>query len=228
MYTKKHDAVKNAKTKRVASRIAPVSPFSYRPGVSVLHRVPALYKLIALLVLQTGAFFSVFGLLAAGIAVVLGCAAAKINFFTLFRGISALFLMIFFVIFVRTARFFPLSFDKDGLRGGLLFGAQLLVSFSAGALIFSVTTMNQFLESLEKIFRNGSIALALALMLGFLPRFFEVWEEAQTAWKARAGKNNPQKLVATVSLVTELMIIRAVDTADALTVRGGMEGNTNV
>jgi biotin transport system permease protein len=57
-------------------------------------------------------------------------------------------------------------------------------------------------------------------MLGFLPRFFEVWEAANLAFEARAGKRGLRRLVILAPLVIERMMEAAAETADALDSRG--------
>jgi biotin transport system permease protein len=66
-------------------------------------------------------------------------------------------------------------------------------------------------------FRFG---LALSLMLGFLPRFFEIWEETNMACEARGAKRGVRRLFLVIPPVTERMIERALDTALALEGRG--------
>jgi biotin transport system permease protein len=57
-------------------------------------------------------------------------------------------------------------------------------------------------------------------MLGFLPRFFAVWESAELAYRARCGKRGLPRLIALVPLAMERMIISAGETAAALEARG--------
>ena len=135
----------------------------------------------------------------------------------------------------------------DGFQGGLHQGLCFIVSFAAGALLFGVTTMQELRDSLgraenalakgfsalPRLFRAGKgkapprrrrtlsrFSLGLSLMLGFLPRFFEIWETANLAFDARAGKRGLRRLVILVPLVTERMIETAGETAEALDSRG--------
>lgn len=142
---------------------------------------------------------------------------------------------------------FPIpAFELSGFIDALLFGGKILASFAAGALFFSVTTQASLLLSLEKaerlffkpavwlfrrfkgrggkklalILSQPKLSLAVSLMLGFLPRFFVVWEEAETAYRARGGKRGLRALTALGSLVTERMMEAAVETASAMESRG--------
>jgi biotin transport system permease protein len=136
---------------------------------------------------------------------------------------------------VRALQTDPVSLNVHGLTEGLIFSAGILVSFSAASLFFSVTTMTELrrsLETVELLFRfpfepgavrrRGRLSLALALMLGFLPRFFELWENAETAIKARACTGKIKRITVILPLVTERMIETAAETAEALEARGLM------
>jgi energy-coupling factor transporter transmembrane protein EcfT len=66
-----------------------------------------------------------------------------------------------------------------------------------------------------------SFALAFALMLSFIPRFFEVWDDTHSALRARCGKASAwQILTVVLPLVCERMIEKAIETAAALEARG--------
>jgi biotin transport system permease protein len=111
-----------------------------------------------------------------------------------------------------------------------------MVSFAAGALLFSVTTTRELRDSLGRVesavvnrllalFRlparaSGKFSLGLSLMLGFLPRFFEIWEIANLACDARAGKRGLRRFLALIPLVIERMMEMAGETAEALDSRG--------
>jgi biotin transport system permease protein len=122
----------------------------------------------------------------------------------------------------------------------------MVVCFASGALLFSVTTMTELRDSLEKLERlipgplvfllrrsgrpaltraaskleRPKLSLAIPLMLGFLPRFFEIWEAAHTAYAARSGKKGIRAALMLVPLVTGRMIEIAAETALAMESRG--------
>jgi energy-coupling factor transporter transmembrane protein EcfT len=64
------------------------------------------------------------------------------------------------------------------------------------------------------------LGFAIPLMLGFLPRFFEIWEAAHTAYIARSGKKGVRATLILVPLVTGRMIETAAETAQAMESRG--------
>jgi biotin transport system permease protein len=180
-----------------------------------------------------GAFYSVHGLAAAAALILAGALAAGIRPWELLRGSKPILFPAAFIILIRTLRFgapgprltaaglaaaLP-ALSLEGFAGGLHQGLCFITSFSAGALLFSVTTMQELRDSLERRI-PGRFALGLSLMLGFLPRFFEIWETANLAFEARAGKRGLRRLIILIPLIMERMMETAGETAEALDSRG--------
>jgi len=63
-------------------------------------------------------------------------------------------------------------------------------------------------------------SLGLSLMLGFMPRFFEMWDEANLACDSRSCKRGLRRLLLLLPLVTERMMEASANTALALEARG--------
>ena len=200
-------------------------PYSYRPGKSFLHRLGGGWKLLALFLISTLAFALGLPFLAAGtFLVIAGSLAAGMRPWELLRGIKPLLLMALLVTLCRTlaveaegeTRFF---LNRRGFTEGLIFGWGIALAFCAASLFFSVTTMTEIKDSLDRL-RLKRLSLGLSLMLGFLPRFFAVWEGAELAYRARCGKRGLPQMLALVPLVMERMLISAGETAAALEARG--------
>ena len=133
---------------------------------------------------------------------------------------------------------FTLRVDLPALQSGLFLSAGILVCFAAASLFFAVTTTTEIRHSLARAEsfltrpfsgkkrphnaaqKQGRLSLSLALMLGFLPRFFEYWENARLAALARGSKSDVRMIMAILPLVTERMIEAAAETAEALESRG--------
>jgi biotin transport system permease protein len=234
-----------------------VTPYSYRPGNTPLHRVPGSVKLLGLLLFSVAGFiFGAPALAAATLLLIAGSLSARIRPWELLRGIRPLFIMLIAIVVFRslgdtaTADSWGALFDPAGFVEGLIFAWTILISFAAGALLFSVTTMRELRDSiggieraiirfpafmlkgiktswsqkaarrLERYGEQSRLSLGISLMLGFLPRFFEIWETAETAYRARCGKKGLPQLLTLVPLVTERMIEAAAHTAEALEGRG--------
>jgi energy-coupling factor transporter transmembrane protein EcfT len=229
------------------NRVELRSPYSYRPGNSILHRLPAWIKLLALLLMSTAAFIAGFPALAAALVVIVaGAVASGVRPWELLRGFKNLFIMILLIFFLRSVAYDPFRFDREGCMEALRFAGVILVSFTAASLLFSVTTMGELNESLGAIekalcrplvllLRKGEspwarrlayrlerprFSLGISLMLGFLPRFFEVWESVTLAYQARSGKKGLSLMLTVIPLVMERMIGKAAETAAALESRG--------
>jgi biotin transport system permease protein len=139
----------------------------------------------------------------------------------LLRGVKPLFLMVLLAGLCRSIgsegpAFF---FNHEGFVESLRFGWGILLAFSAASLFFSVTTMTEIKDSLDHL-RLKHLSLGISLMLGFLPRFFAIWENAELAYRARCGKKGLTQLRTLIPLVIERMIVSAGETAAALESRG--------
>jgi biotin transport system permease protein len=248
------------------------TPYAYRSGKTVLHKLNAAVKLLCLLAFSLAAFLEKPALLAAFTALLV-CAAlsARIHPISLLRGSRPVALLGLFVALGRAVSLTPPVsdtgvsdtgvfdagvfdagvFDTGVFGTGLLFLWAMLLAFAAGSLLFAVTTTSEIREaavSIENLLlkplvlllepvknrrvqrfkaRLGQprLGLALSLMLGFLPRFFRVWEETRCAYRARCGKKGPAETLALTMLSVTRMIDSACETALALEARG--EGMKN-
>ena len=209
---------------------APFTPFHYRAGKTILHRIPAGLKLLGVMVLSAASCASIPGL-AAAIALILAASiAARIPPWELLKGSKPLIVLSLCAMLINIQT--PIT--------GITIAVRVFVPFIAAALLFSVTTMRELRLSLgaletrlRYIFSAGRakpqgfafISLGICLMLGFIPRFFEMWETANLACDARMGKRGFRRLLMLVPLVTERMMEAAAETALALEARGTGMGN---
>jgi len=119
-----------------------------------------------------------------------------------------------------------------GFMEGLLAAPGLFVPFAAAALMFSVTTMRELRLSLAAVEKGlirfffphrkhaPFLSLGISLMLGFIPRFFEMWDNANLACESRSCKRGLRLLFLLLPLVTERMMEASAETALALEARG--------
>jgi biotin transport system permease protein len=209
-------------------KTAPGIPFGYRPGHGPLYRCPAPVKLLAVVLLSIVAYASLpgLGIAAAGIAV--AALVAGIRPWELLRGSRPVLLLALLFLLLRIVEFEPgkapfFRINNAGISGGLGQSLSMIVSFSAGTLLFAVTTMGELRDSLKGSARSGlrfRLGLALSLTLGFLPRFFEIWEAAGMAWQARGGRKSIVQMAVLIPPVAERMLETAFNTAEALEARG--------
>jgi biotin transport system permease protein len=209
------------------------APWAYRKGNTPLHRAPGGVKLAGLLSLSLGAFlpglkaFPVLALLLAALAL-----AGGLKPWELLRGSRPLLLFALLVVLVKALEFPPpgtqgppLALNLRGLEEGLVFGLRIAFAFAAGALFFALTTVGEIKRSLSRLesllrLERFKLSLLLSLMLMFLPRCFETWEDAERAWKSRAGRRGLKTLTGLLPLVLEKMIQLAAETSAAMESRG--------
>ncbi|MDR0473743.1 MAG: energy-coupling factor transporter transmembrane protein EcfT [Treponema sp.] len=211
------------------------TPWEYQKGSTFLHRLPGGCKLFGLLVFSTGAFFS--GLLALAcfallVFVLAACAGIKPR--ELLRGSLPLIIFVLFVFALSALEFafddaealgFKISIKGGSLGEALLFSFRIAILFSAGALFFRVCTMGEIKRSLNRIetflhINKLNMGLRLSLMMGFLPKFFVIWEGLNSAWDSRAGRRGLLRIVKLLPLTIERLMEKAAASAAALESRG--------
>jgi energy-coupling factor transporter transmembrane protein EcfT len=215
-----------------------VTPWSYQPpprrhkkSSNLLYRLPAGFKLAFLLLLSIAAFFpgpdsQSLLLLGAITAVLIALSfAAGIGPPALLRGSGPLFLVVFWVFLLQAVELSPFGIKAAGFVQAIIFSLRIGAAYSAGNLLFSVTTPHEIRKSLSRLeafFRveKPALSLYISLMLGFLPQFFEVWEDLCLAWKSRAGKKGLPLIVTLVPIAVEKMMRKAAETAIAMEARG--------
>jgi biotin transport system permease protein len=195
-------------------------PYGYRPGNTVLHRAPGGIKLLGLLIVSVSALrFGQTALALISLLIITFSLSAGIRPVELLRGSRPLLVMLILVVILRSVEYDPPAFNRRGCAEGLLFAWALISSFCAGALLFSVTTMAELRDSLGRI-GGRRLSLAISLMLGFIPRFFETWDAVSAAYQARGGKKGIPAMLTLIPLAIEGMLAGAAETAQALEARG--------
>jgi len=207
--------------------------------------MPAGLKLIFVIIISAFAFVSFngrgYGLAASILLILIASAFARVPPHALLKGSKPLVILSLCIILLKTiivegegsaALGLHIPFiSREGFFEGMLMASRLFVPFAATALLFSVTTMREMRLSLAlveksviKIFlprreHTPFLSLGLSLMLGFIPRFFELWDDANLACDSRFCKRGFRRLFLLIPLVTERMMEAAADTALALEAR---------
>ena len=212
-------------------------PWSYRAGTGFLYRLPPALKLVFLVLLSVAAFAPAPVMAAGAFLVAAAAFSARRHPGELLAGSRPL---VFTLILTGALRIlgtdpgppFRLYPRTEELPRILSFTGGILLSFAACSLFFSVTTMTEIRRTLERaeLFvtspfrrdkpRRGRLSLALALMFGFLPRFFERWEAASLALRARGAGKSFRGLRLALPLTVESLLEAAAETALAMEARG--------
>jgi biotin transport system permease protein len=192
----------------------------YLPERTWLHGIPAGWKLIALaLVSLTVAPFDnlplMAGLVAAVLALYASLGRAALAQIALLRPLWPLFLILLAL---------------HWWRGDVLLGAVVILRILAMVLLANAVTMttrmDAMMDAVEPLLRPLSligvapraVALAVAMMIRFVPLLFALWEALNESWRARTGRRGGWRLLAPFCIQTLRM---SHHTAEALAARGG-------
>lgn len=194
-----------------------VALFSYKNRPSLLHRIPALIKILVMF------SFCIFCFRETNYEQIKlpACFAFSLLLFFLARGnwttiksLPYVFVLGAFVTVLRMFNFFPeFSFSKEGFIWGILYSARLFITAFACQIIFETTSSAQISDSLEQI-ENGiakilppakklHAALLISLAINFIPLVFETWDKVHLASMARSPKKK-NLVAATGILLSEL------------------------
>jgi len=236
----------------MAGKLKRITPFGYRAGKTLPHRMPAGLKLIFIIIVSAFAFASVRGLCVSALLLLMACAFARMPPQSLLKGSKPLVILSLCVIILKSMALegegvatpeiyiFKLYIQSiyipfisvKGFLGGLLAGAGLFVPFAAAALLFRVTTMRELRLSLALVEKSVMrfffphrehtpfFSLGITLMLGFIPRFFEMWDDANLCCDSRSCKRGIRRVFLLLPLVIERMMEASANTALALEARG--------
>ncbi len=162
-----------------------------------LHRLPAGGKLGALAAATIALFFIERGWIAA-----VCVAAAAGLYLTLgrdglrrLRGLMALAPLLAIVGVVQ--------YFASGLEAAVVSIGRLLTMILLADLVTLSTTMHEMLDTLLPLFkpferfglRAASVALALALVVRFVPLVLDNWSRLNESWRARSGRSSRLGLV---------------------------------
>ena len=207
------------------------TPWSYRKGATLLHRLPAGLKLSFMLISslavfiprgELGSFIVLSGMI---LLLIILSFIGRIGPHTLMRGSAPIFMIILGVFIFQGISISPLGINLEGLKETIIFSIRIGAAFAAGSLFFSVTTSGEIRKSLLRLeallhLQKLHLGLGISLMLGFLPVFFVKWEEVNLSYKSRAGKSNLSRLLVCIPLTIERMLVKAAQTAEAMEARG--------
>jgi len=184
-----------------------------------LHRVPAGLKLAALaslsvLLLPVDNWRILAGALAMIIMVYLGFGRVGIARLRLLRPLLPLLVIIGGV-----------QAASSGWNTGAVVIVRLLAMLLLADLVSMTTTMTALMDALAPILRGlrplgvnpRKVALAVALVLRFVPVLLTRWRAREEAWKARTQRRVPPRLVA--AFVADILQL-ADRVAEALDARG--------
>lgn len=190
--------------------------FHYKKGNTILHKMPAVPKLLCMLLLSLCAFYIPVPA-ASGILILLLITAYVYFHFSvkeIFQDCKpALFYCLMLVLTFLVSNIINLIKNGFSSESFLLRVAEIFrpdksflplvvhmaLSLEITSLFFRTTTSLQLSEgfiSIETFItrkKEGSFATILSLTITFIPRIASYWQQLCYAWKNRGGKDNVRK-----------------------------------
>lgn len=197
----------------------------YLPERTWLHAVPAGWKLLALALISLVAaplnsLPVMAGLLLAALVLYASLGKAALKQIALLRPLWPLFLIL-------------LAFHwwNGDITAGLVVLARILAMVLLANAVTMTTRMDAMMDAVEPLLAplrlfGGSpraVALAVAMMIRFVPLLFALWEALNDSWRARTGKRGGWRLLAPFCIQTLRL---SHHTAEALAARGGAPRGT--
>lgn len=204
------------------------------PGKGFLYKTKAGWKLGGLLVLSVLSLRRELLFLGGidAVLLLLAC-ASRLKLRDLFSGSKGLFITLGIILFVQSLRLqdnnggpFPLVISYPALVGGLPLVIGVATAYLGAAMVYTTTPlweMRQVLEKIEGRFlpkRKRWISLALAMVLAFIPRIFELWQETEAAYLARGGKRGMGELLVILPIILERLLQEGSERSAAMECRG--------
>ncbi len=162
-----------------------------------LHRIPARLKLLILFGVATVLLVQQdWRIFVAGLAIVVVVYAAlgrqALARLALLRTLTPLLALIY-----------VLQWYTAGHAAAAASAARLLLMIMLADLVTMTTPMQAMLDAITPLFRPlerfgiraDKIALAVALVIRFVPLLFDLWRRRQEAWRARTVRRAPLQLV---------------------------------
>lgn len=205
---------------------------SYQKRNSLIHRTPALLKLLALLGIAVALYLT--GLEIHGILFAVSLVAVPISGISLKDFLHDLKPVTFYGLFIAVVEVVGAMLYGGNLwesfgdgrwktNSSVLLVSRLVVAMSYTSLFFRTTSNLEIRQSLEDVETaltfgrsNLSFSKAFALFLNFLPQLFAIWTGLDKTWKARCGKRGIRKILVLLPVFITLSMKKANDTLMSL------------
>ena len=177
------------------------SLFSYKYNTTLIHKTPALLKIIFLCFISIKLFSQNNNIeiknyfFQCGFYFFIGCILffiAKINF-TIIKKLLFIPFIYLGIILISSIEFTDsIKFNFENSLKGLLYAVRLFVTSFIALIIFETTSIYQLENELDKIplFKRFRISQTISLTILFIPLIFRNWTKIQNAIKARSVKNS--------------------------------------
>ena len=196
----------------------------YYPGASPIHRLDSRTKIIATLlyIIELFVVKNFWGFLIAGVALAVVIAISKVPFKFIFRGLSAVFIIIAFTVVLNLFmvdgrilwqwKIFKITYEGINRAG---FMAIRLVLLIVGTSMMTLTTKPiELTDGLEKLLKPFShiglpsheIALMMTIALRFIPTLMEETDKIIKAQEARGADFESGNLIQRAKSLIPILI----------------------
>lgn len=222
--------------------------FSYKPGSTILHRLPSWIKIlfipafnIALFMLdwKVAAFFIPFQ---AVIFLALGFTPKEqfmdlkpVIWYAVFLYIMNVFMQ--FYGLWNSVSLTPLEFAKRAVLNAItdtdtaFFCIKFCACVQSCSLMFKTSTSIEIRTGIENIEiavrhcipfvkKEPVFALAVSMLINFIPAVFKIWYQLKRAWISRGGKQSPLMVMTLIPQLFSVGLKYSFDTTKALINRG--------
>lgn len=197
--------------------------FSYRPGLSVFHRLPAWLKITAMFILQSIAFLLPLHICLLLIAITV--LAAFSAGFCIKEQLQDLKPCIYYALLLWTTGILTeisiqgtdTAFTKNlfyPMPADIVLCIRLVLALQFASLFFHTTSslaLRQGLAAIETTIRSilpvskvPAFTEIFSFFLMFIPMVFNIWDKIDFAWKARGGKNSIRRISILIPVLISL------------------------
>ena len=192
--------------------------FSYKPGSSLLHRCPAIVKILVVPLLSIFIFvlpvYFCFGMIA-----LLFVLALALHF-TLREIFTDLKVVFFYALMLAVVKGITLLACGDtGSWIETLFMLSKLLCMMQLTSIFLRTSTSLELRQGFEVFGVNAVTHTLSLFVCFIPLVSKIWRQTEQAWRIRAGKNSIKKYAVLLPVFFSVGMKQAWNMARACLIR---------
>lgn len=177
------------------------SLLSYKYNTTLIHKTPALLKIIFLCFISIRLFSQNNNIeiknyfFQCGFYFFIGCILffiGKINFTSIKKLLFIPFIYLGIILISSIEFNNSIKFNFENSLKGLLYATRLFVTSFIALIIFETTSIYQLENELDKIplFKKFKISKTISLTILFIPLIFVNWNKIQNAIKARSVKNS--------------------------------------
>ncbi|MCF0140644.1 MAG: energy-coupling factor transporter transmembrane protein EcfT [Mogibacterium sp.] len=177
----------------------------YFPGKSVIHSLDARTKIIGTLLYIVELFVvnNFYGFLIAALALAVVIAMSKVPVSFIFRGLTAIFVIIIFTFLINMlmvdgrvlVKFWIFTITYEGLRRAFFMAVRLILLIIGSSLLTLCTKPIELTDGLEKLLKplskigvpSHEIALMMTIALRFIPTLMEETDKIIKAQQARGA-----------------------------------------